>query len=236
MNDLSVISGATELLINQHEVPMTSKSKRLHQIGMAAMEQFSIRGYAKTSVEDIAKAAGIGKGTIYDYYRAKEEIFVAAIKTWINLQGDQINDQLVGMNDPEQKLTSTVQYLLENCNLEDPATATLSFEIVQQTMLPTGILRNKQHLLKDMFASQVRLVRGILMEGIAAGVFLPETALDADRIAVNLLAFLDGIIWHTLIMGNYIDPNQHVQYYMKLLFNEIKTTQGHQQNQRSGEE
>ncbi|MBU1137634.1 MAG: TetR/AcrR family transcriptional regulator [Proteobacteria bacterium] len=43
----------------------------------AAMTLFGTRGYEKTSVEQLAKAAGIGKGTIYSYFQTKSEIFLA---------------------------------------------------------------------------------------------------------------------------------------------------------------
>ncbi len=43
----------------------------------AAVDLFSRNGYEKTSIEDLAKAAGIGKSTVYTYFKAKEEIFLA---------------------------------------------------------------------------------------------------------------------------------------------------------------
>jgi AcrR family transcriptional regulator len=43
----------------------------------AAMTLFGTRGYEKTSVERLAKAAGVGKGTIYSYFQTKSDIFLA---------------------------------------------------------------------------------------------------------------------------------------------------------------
>ena len=43
----------------------------------AAMNLFSQKGYDNTSIEELSRAAGIGKGTIYTYFRAKSEIFLA---------------------------------------------------------------------------------------------------------------------------------------------------------------
>lgn len=40
----------------------------------AAMLNFSRFGFKKTSVDDIAKDAGVGKGTIYNYFKSKEEL------------------------------------------------------------------------------------------------------------------------------------------------------------------
>jgi AcrR family transcriptional regulator len=45
----------------------------------AAMQVFAQEGYEKTRVEDIARAAGVGKGTVYEYFSSKEEIFEQAV-------------------------------------------------------------------------------------------------------------------------------------------------------------
>lgn len=46
----------------------------------AALEQFVEHGYAATKMEDIARRAGVTKGTVYLYYRSKEELFRAAVE------------------------------------------------------------------------------------------------------------------------------------------------------------
>lgn len=43
----------------------------------ASRRLFTAHGYEKTSITDIANAAGVGKGTIYSYFSTKEEIFLA---------------------------------------------------------------------------------------------------------------------------------------------------------------
>nr|WP_314899346.1 TetR/AcrR family transcriptional regulator [uncultured Deefgea sp.] len=53
-------------------------SKRA-QILSGARTMFMEHGFASTSVEKIAKAAGVSKGTIYNYFASKEILFVALI-------------------------------------------------------------------------------------------------------------------------------------------------------------
>jgi AcrR family transcriptional regulator len=43
----------------------------------AALEQFAIKGFAETTVEDITNAADVGKGTFFNYFPSKEHILVA---------------------------------------------------------------------------------------------------------------------------------------------------------------
>jgi len=43
----------------------------------AAIRLFAEKGFEQTSMDELARAAGVGKGTIYGYFKAKEEIFLA---------------------------------------------------------------------------------------------------------------------------------------------------------------
>ncbi|MDX9870856.1 MAG: TetR/AcrR family transcriptional regulator [Clostridia bacterium] len=46
----------------------------------AATEVFSDKGFYGAKIEDIAQAAAIGKGTVYEYFRSKEQLFTELIK------------------------------------------------------------------------------------------------------------------------------------------------------------
>ena len=52
--------------------------KRPEEILDAAMRVFCRRGFHKTNLEEVAREAGISKGTIYLYFKNKEDLFIAA--------------------------------------------------------------------------------------------------------------------------------------------------------------
>ncbi len=56
----------------------------------AAERLLSLYGYKKTTVEDIAQEAGIGKGTVYLHFRSKEDIAVS----WIDRANERVRAQL----------------------------------------------------------------------------------------------------------------------------------------------
>ena len=60
------------------------------QIQAAAGRLFLHYGYRKTSVDQIAREAGIGKGTIYNYFRNKEELFGSCSRHWRNLMDEYL--------------------------------------------------------------------------------------------------------------------------------------------------
>src|SRR5213083_1784625 len=59
------------------------KDARPEEIIAAALEVFSDRGFAATKLEDVARRAGVTKGTIYLYFEHKEALFKALIRQTI---------------------------------------------------------------------------------------------------------------------------------------------------------
>ncbi|NVM78107.1 AcrR family transcriptional regulator [Duganella sp. SG902] len=56
------------------------KDARPQELLAAALDQFVERGYAATRLEDVAKHAGVSKGTLYLYFANKEELFKAVVR------------------------------------------------------------------------------------------------------------------------------------------------------------
>jgi AcrR family transcriptional regulator len=56
------------------------KEARPDEILAAALASFAERGFASTRLEDVAARAGISKGTLYLYFRSKEELFKAVVR------------------------------------------------------------------------------------------------------------------------------------------------------------
>jgi TetR/AcrR family transcriptional regulator, transcriptional repressor for nem operon len=62
--------------------PATDKRQRLVT---AAIEQFHSKGYTRTSLADVAKAAGLSAGNVFYYFKAKDELAQAVIEEWCAL-------------------------------------------------------------------------------------------------------------------------------------------------------
>lgn len=56
------------------------KDARPGEILDAALACFTERGFAATRLEDVAQRAGVTKGTLYLYFRNKEELFEAVVR------------------------------------------------------------------------------------------------------------------------------------------------------------
>jgi AcrR family transcriptional regulator len=60
------------------------RNARRETILSAALTEFSARGFAATRLDDVARRAGIAKGTIYLYFRDKERLFQELVRTMIS--------------------------------------------------------------------------------------------------------------------------------------------------------
>lgn len=66
----------------------------------AALDLFSSRGYEQTSIDQLAQAAGIGKGTVYSYFQTKSEIFLAFCEEQLEF----VYQELAARSNPETPL------------------------------------------------------------------------------------------------------------------------------------
>jgi AcrR family transcriptional regulator len=84
--------------VNQNETrtqkPKRRKAARPGEIIEAGLQEFALNGMAATRLEDIARRAGIAKGTIYRYFDSKEELFIAVVRSRIVLSLDQVEEMV----------------------------------------------------------------------------------------------------------------------------------------------
>ncbi len=81
---------------------------RRREILAAAVKVFGRQGFADTCVDDIAAAAKIAKGTLYLYFRSKEEIYVAAIQAATEQLHRLATDRLTATTGLRKRLTAAI--------------------------------------------------------------------------------------------------------------------------------
>ncbi|MFM2043316.1 MAG: hypothetical protein RLY86_1892 [Pseudomonadota bacterium] len=56
------------------------KDERPAELVAAGLAEFALNGFAATRLDDVARRAGVAKGTIYRYFTSKEDLFLAALR------------------------------------------------------------------------------------------------------------------------------------------------------------
>lgn len=97
---------------------MKTRTKKREKIIGAATSLFSRWGYAKTSLEDVARGAHIAKATIYYYFSSKEDVFIAAIREKAEELFQALVTEIDSVPSFEEKLSRflklPMRYIFEN--------------------------------------------------------------------------------------------------------------------------
>lgn len=167
-------------------IPLTEEEQasRRRQIFDAAVHLILKNGFQETSMRQIAEAAGMGKSTLYDYFKTKDDIlvFVIAEETHIVLQ----QAQEVACLDipPDDRLRRIMEMYLKFMQANHSLLSRLGAEVQRLKAESQRPINEKRYAYQDMVA-------GIIQEGIAAGYFRQVNALLAARLLLNsLLAVL----------------------------------------------
>jgi AcrR family transcriptional regulator len=85
----------------------------------AARTVFSREGYAASSVEDVAAEAGIAKGTVYLYFKSKEELYAAALLRDIRTLAGEARAQMAGVSSLREKVETFLRVRVEYCRMHE---------------------------------------------------------------------------------------------------------------------
>jgi AcrR family transcriptional regulator len=97
------MSEIADLAPSRPMAPEEDNAKR-RQIVDGAREVFLARGFDAASMMDIAKAAGVSKGTLYVYFKDKDELFAAIVQGECAMQAEGVFDFDHGDHDVERVL------------------------------------------------------------------------------------------------------------------------------------
>jgi len=164
------------------------------QIINAAVEVFAKQGLEKGKIADIAKVAGIGKGTIYEYFKSKDGIFNAIEEMFIFQSIDQINLIANSVKSPKSKIEEIINYSLDMHNEMGSAAPIIAELWAQQSRgHPHG---HNESIFAEMYLNFNKVVENVLKDGVNAGDF---RNMNVEGVATLLLAFIDGVIWQSVI-------------------------------------
>lgn len=108
-------------------VDRQSKKK---EIGLAAQDHFVQNGFADTSISQIAKAADVGKGTIYEYFQSKDELISFALEIYVEKIEERTTKMPTGISNPKEQIRHYVFEMIETF-MNDPRTMGLTVAIFQ---------------------------------------------------------------------------------------------------------
>lgn len=180
---------------------------------------FGKRGVSRTSLDDIAKAAGVTRGAIYWHFRDKADLFAAMVSR-VTLP---MEDQVCGawdpsVADPLAHVRGRLIRVLERMTA-DPQCRRV-FHIVYHKCEYVDEMRDVWKRLGEMRAGCLAHVEQGFREATAKGQ-LPKS-LDPKRAAIGIYALVDGLINNWVIDPDYVPLALEAQHMIDLYLDGLR--------------
>jgi AcrR family transcriptional regulator len=177
------------------------------QILEAACVIFSKFGFKKTTLEDIADEAGLGKASIYYYYESKDSIFSAVIakesESLLDILGNEVSSRKTAKGKIEAFIKARYEHFRGLKNLYRISTAMV------KELLPLA-----QKVRKEYQERELVMMVEILENGIAEGEL---NLYDPKIVALVIMASLKGLDETFISYGKDEDISQGLAVMLKVL-------------------
>ena len=148
----------------------------------AAITVFAHNGYFNSKVADIAKEAGVADGTVYLYFKSKEEILHSIFDRSMEEAIAAGKKKMKRISDPREKLRTIAHMHLERLGADRDLAVVFQVEL-------RGSTKFMEEFSAAGFAEYLRLIRSTFEEGQRAGVFRAEV--NAKVVSKILFGALD---------------------------------------------
>jgi AcrR family transcriptional regulator len=195
------------------------KQARPAELTNAALQLFVERGYAATRLDDVARQAGVSKGTVYLYFASKEELFKAVVREGIVPvleRGEQIASSHPGnMADLLRDLIKGWWEWIGNT----------PYGGIPKLMFSES--RNFPDLARFYYEEVIRrghrLIEGVIRRGIQRGEFRPQDPEYVARLLTGPVVLL--AIWRhsfDFCESHAIDPARYLDRHVDLLLDGLR--------------
>jgi TetR/AcrR family fatty acid metabolism transcriptional regulator len=141
-----------------------ARPEKFRAILRAATQVFARSGYFNSKVADIARAAGVADGTVYLYFKSKDDllssIFDVAMEDFIN----RARAELARLDDPREKLRRFAQLHFESLERDRDAAIVFQIELRHTTKFMELFSTTR-------LAEYLQIIREILEDGQRQGLF-----------------------------------------------------------------
>lgn len=153
-------------------MPVLGKTKkhvvsefRCSEILEAARSVFARKGFNAATVDDIAEAAGLAKGTVYLYFRSKLEVYLATLRQGLEAMQEEVRRGMDAEPDVAGKLRSFMRTRLEYSERNRDFIRIYYTELNNMLIHPAHVRQEFQ----DIYDRQAAALTRLLDRGIETG-------------------------------------------------------------------
>lgn len=166
-----------------HSAAERSGDKR-ERILLAAERIFARHGFFAAKVSDVAKEAGVADGTIYLYFKSKDELLISLFERRMQQVNTLLRDAVGDVREPLEQLRAFIRTYLQLIHDEPTAAEVLTIELRQSSKF-------MKEYENPQFADFLRLLGGIIATAQERGDLDP--AIPAHVAARMIFGMLDEL-------------------------------------------
>lgn len=144
--------------------PLTTAAPKREAILRAAIDLFAERGFFNAQVADVARAAGVAAGTVYLYFRSKDDLLVSIFDRTMREAIAEGRAAVVDVNDPRERLRRVARVHLARLGRDRNLAIVFQVELRQS-------IKFMERLSSSRLRYYLGLIRSAIADGQAAGLF-----------------------------------------------------------------
>ena len=188
-------------------------SEKYQRILDAAVEVIAERGYFSSPVSAIAARAGVADGTVYLYFKSKDEVLRTAIDTTFDHFYRQVEERFKTLHDPREQLEYIAQVHLESHAVNRSMAVLMQTEVRQSAKFIEEF--SHHHLVK-----YIQMVREVVRRGQQEGIFRQDVS---DGVVAHcMFGAIDELLSSAVFTGRVYDAKATAGQVMDVLLNGIR--------------
>ncbi|NIJ40681.1 AcrR family transcriptional regulator [Parvibaculum indicum] len=197
---------------------IVDRDAKRQKILEAASACFAREGYDSTSMEAVAAAAGISKGSLYDYFKNKEDLFFGVFEWFQQLIMVSAMERMGDYKDARERIMAFADASI-GALLEHLALYPVSLEVWAAAAKPATRDRFSDAM-KNLYASYRAELAGLIREAQAEGAIRQD--IDVEATAGMLIGAVDNLALHYWLDRSF-DPQAWCRAFLGSLFDGIGT-------------
>jgi AcrR family transcriptional regulator len=194
---------------------IVDKEEKKKAIALASVEVFSEKGFDRTRMEDVAKVAGVGKGTIYEYFKTKDELMEGAVSILFSDMMNELMPKLQSDAPATQQLIS----MLEKSILSIKQVG-FAYRFFLDYMIQISRKNSEETFVGEMLAEYRRALAELVRKGVAEGEFRAD--LDPYEAVAAMAAWIDGAVFHWYTLPNTVSLEAMGKNFIEMILRGLK--------------
>jgi len=194
---------------------IVDKVQKRKDIALSCKEIFFQNGINDLTISQIAKTAGVGKGTIYEYFKNKEDIIFEIVNILIQERNLVIEKEIASLKNTKDKVKEFSKFFYSDDD-HDIELRQLYKEFISISLVnPDNEMTEFQTSCTELYFGWFK---SIIYEGVEKGELIPE----AKSLAMGLFSTAEGIFIKATVTNTVENVEEEINTFTDALFNLIE--------------